>query len=115
MGRPVATSTPVRRRRGLSLVEVLICVAIGSMLLLSVGVAFRGSFNSYKDAQQRGHMLNDARGFMSRVTADIRMCDSAAPYDTTSATWTNEKSQFASGQVPGNTASGLGGSGVLGI
>ncbi|HUO10618.1 MAG TPA: prepilin-type N-terminal cleavage/methylation domain-containing protein [Phycisphaerae bacterium] len=107
-----------RPRRGLGLVEVLLCVAIGSMLLTAVAVAFRASFNSYKDSQQRGQMLNSARGCMSRITGDIRMSDAADVYDTTTATYNNEHSEFNALQVPGNTAAGLpstGGSGVLGI
>ncbi len=108
----------IRRRAGLGLVEVMICVTIGSMLLTSVAVAFKGSFNSYKDSQERGQMLNSARSFMSRITGDIRMCDSAAPYDPVTATTTTENGQFNSGTMPGSTQSGLasaGGSGVVGI
>jgi prepilin-type N-terminal cleavage/methylation domain-containing protein len=115
---PNKSSTASRRRRGLSLVEVMLCTAIGAMLLTSVAVAFKSSFNSYKDSQQRGQMLNAARGFMYRITSDIRMCDSAAPYDASTTTSATENSQFSSGEIPGNTAAGLpsaGGSGVIGI
>ena len=107
-----------RRRRGLSLVEVMLCAGIGAMLLTSVAVAFRSSFNSYKDSQQRGQMLNAARGFMYRITSDIRMCDSAAPYDPNATTLSTENAEFSSGQVPGSTKAGLpsaNGSGTIGI
>jgi Tfp pilus assembly protein PilW len=113
------TSPSLRRsRRGLSMVEVLMCVTIGAMLLTSVAVAFRSSFNSYKDSQQRGQMLNAARGVMYRITSDIRMCDSAAPYDPNATVLATENTQFSSGKVPGSPTPGLsgaGGSGVLGI
>ena len=115
---PLSSNQRRRAPRGLSLVEVLLCVSIGAMLLTAVAVAFRSSFNSYKDSQQRGQMLNSARSFMSRITADIRMSDSAAPYDPTPATTTTENSQFFSGKVPGNVTAGLpsaGGTGVIGI
>jgi hypothetical protein len=115
---PPITTHRRRAPRGLGLVEVLMCVSIGAMLLTAVAVAFKSSFNSYKDSQQRGQMLNSARGFMSRITADIRMCDSAAPYDPTPATNTTETSQFLSGQVPGTPTPGLlsaGGTGIIGI
>lgn len=108
----------LRSLRGLSLVEVLLCVAIGAMLLTSVAVAFRASFNSFKDSQQRGQMLNAARSFMNRITADIRMCDAAAPYDPTSAVSNAENSQFNNQIVPGYPNAGLssaGGSGTIGI
>jgi prepilin-type N-terminal cleavage/methylation domain-containing protein len=106
------------RHRGLSLVEVMLCTAIGAMLMTSVAVAFKSSFNSYKDSQQRGQMLNAARGFMYRITSDIRMCDSAAPYDPTVATANTETTQFNTGKVPGSVTAGLpsaGGTGVIGI
>jgi Tfp pilus assembly protein PilW len=118
-------ATP-RLRRGLGLVEVLLCVAIGAMLLTAVAVAFRASFNSYKDSQQRGQMLNSARSLMSRITADIRMSDAVhdathslpAPYDITTSVWTSESNQWLAGNVPGNPTAGLptaGGSGIQGI
>ena len=111
-------SPSVRARRGLSLVEVLLCVSIGAMLLTSVAVAFNASFNSYKDNQQRGQMLNSGRGCMSRITGDIRMSDTALPYDPVSATNTSETAQFNAVTMPGNPTAGLpsaGGSGVMGI
>ncbi len=112
------SNLPLRRIGGLSLIEVMACVVIGSMLLTSVAVAFRGSFNSYKDGQQRGQMLNSVRGFMARITSDIRMSDSAAPYDITPLISTSENAQFNGQIVPGNPTAGLsgaGGSGVAGI
>lgn len=106
------------KRRGLSLVEVLICASLGSMLLTAVGMAFRASFNSYKDAQQRGQMVNSVRGLVARMAADVRMCDSALPYDNNLVICNAETSQFKSGTVPGNPVSGYsatGGSGSIGI
>ena len=66
-----------RARRGLSLVEVLLCASIGAMILTAVAIAFRASFNSYKDNQQRGQMLNSVRGCVYSMTEDIRMSDVA--------------------------------------
>src|SRR5271168_3634082 len=105
-------SEPIQRahrrvRRGLSMVEVLICVSIGAMLLTSVALAFRSSFNSYKDSQQRGQMLNCAREFMSHITSDVRMCDSAAPYDPTATVNTTVVNQFNGGQMPGSPTAGF--------
>jgi hypothetical protein len=106
------------RRRGLGLVEVLLCLSISSMLLTAVALAFRASFNSFKDSQQRGQIINSARGGLYQITADIRAADSIAPYDPTASVTTSENTQFASQIVPGNPTGGLpsaGGSGVLGI
>jgi hypothetical protein len=88
------------------------------MLLTAVAVAFQGSFNSYKDAQERGHLLNAGRDLMYRIINDIRMADSAGPYDPTSTTFSTLKGQFASQIVPGSPTAGpssAGGSGCLGI
>ena len=109
---------PRARIRGLSLVEVLLCLAISSMLLTAVGVAFLASFNSYQDAQQRGQMLNAARSGLYQMTADIRAADAVAPYDTTGSVSLNENTLFNSQVVPGNPTPGLpsaGGSGVCGF
>jgi len=107
------------RRRGLSLVEVLLCASIGAMILTAVAIAFRASFNSYRDNQQRGQMLNSVRGCIYSMTEDIRMSDVAWPYDLNTTTYNTENSQYSSQYlVPGSTASGLasaGGSGVTGI
>jgi hypothetical protein len=107
-----------RIRRGLGLIEVLLCVTISSLLLSAVAFAFRASFNSFKDAQQRGQMLNSVRGGLYQITADIRAADAAAPYDPTSSIAALENSQFNNQVVPGNPTPGLpsaGGTGVLGI
>jgi hypothetical protein len=88
------------------------------MLLTAVAFAFRGSFNSYKDAQQRGQLLDAGRDFMFHLVNDIRMADSAGPYDPNVTTFNTEKTQFASQVVPGSPVSGppsSGGSGVIGI
>jgi Tfp pilus assembly protein PilW len=107
-----------RRRRALGLIEVLACVAISSMLLTAVAFAFKGSFNSYKDAQERGQLLNAGRNLMYRLVNDIRMADSAGPYDANATTFTTLKNQFASQIVPGSPTAGppsTGGSGCTGI
>lgn len=116
-GRRGHVRTPARR--GLSLVEVLLCASIGAMILTAVAVAFRASFNSYRDNQQRGQMLNSVRGCLYKMTEDIRNCDVAWPYDPNSTVYNTENSQFGTQYiVPGNPTSGMssaGGSGVLGI
>ena len=107
-----------RRHWGLGLVELLICLSISSVLLTSVGVAFLGSVNCQRDAQERGQLLNAGRSCMYRIMSDVRMCDAAGPYDPTSSVNSTETGQFANVQVPGAPTpgpQGAGGSGVLGI
>jgi hypothetical protein len=107
-----------RARPGLGLVEVLLCVTISSALVTGVAMAFRASFNSFKDAQQRGQVLNAARGGLYQITADIRSADSVAPYDRLTGITASENNQFNGQVVPGNPTPGLpsaGGTGVQGI
>ncbi len=108
-----------RKPRGLSLVEVLLCASIGAMILTAVAIAFRASFNSYRDNQQRGQMLNSVRGCLYSITEDIRNSDVAWPYDLTTAVSNTENTEFSTQYVvPGNPTSGMssaGGTGVAGI
>jgi Tfp pilus assembly protein PilW len=105
-------------RRGLGMVELLVCLGISSMLLTAVGFAYLGSFNSYRDSQERGQMLNLGRGFMNQIISDIRMCDGGGPYDPDSTVNSVETLQFADLSIPGNPTAGppsAGGSGAIGI
>jgi hypothetical protein len=105
-------------RRGLGLVEVVLCVSISSVLFTGVAMAFRSTFNSFKDGQQRVQMLNSARSGLYAIIADIRASDSAAPYDANSSINADETTQFNDQLVPGNPTPGLpsaGGTGVRGI
>ncbi|HVX85144.1 MAG TPA: hypothetical protein VH253_10050 [Phycisphaerae bacterium] len=114
--RPLAASS--RRPSALSIIELLACLIISSLLLTSVAMAFRSSFNSYKDAQQRGQLLNAGRDLMYHLISDIRMCDSAGPYDPSTTVNASIQSEFAAQIVPGYPLSGpstSGGSGVAGI
>ena len=111
-------SATCRTRRGLGLFELLACLSISSMLLTAVAVAYKTSFNSYRDSQQRGQMLNSGRGVLSMMVGDIRRADAAGPYDPSSTVTTNENTQFNNQIVPGTPNSGMpssGGSGVIGI
>jgi hypothetical protein len=113
-----ARSASNRARRGLGLVELLICASIGSMLLTAVGIAYNASFNSYRDNQQRGQMLNSGRDFMSDIIADVRMSDAGGPYDPGASVMSTENTQFNNIVVPGNPSSGpasAGGSGTIGV
>ena len=111
------TSLP-RRRRGLGAVELLVCLSISSILLTSVAITYNASFNSYKDAQERGQLLNQGRSALYQIMRDIRMSDAAGPYDPSASITTQENTQFTALTVPGYPTSGppgSGGSGVIGI
>jgi len=107
-----------RRARGLSLVEILLCLGIGSMLLTALGVTFFASFNSYRDGLERGQLLNAGRTFLGTITRDTRMSDSHNAYDSDGTRCGVVQNQFVSGIMPGYPTSGLsaaGGSGVVGL
>jgi prepilin-type N-terminal cleavage/methylation domain-containing protein len=103
------------RRRGLGMVELMICLSISSLLLTFVAMTFQSSFNSYRDSQERGQMLNAARGAMKQIIEDIRMADAGGPYDPNASTMSNENTQFNSQTMPGSPTPGVGGSGTIGI
>ncbi len=104
-----------RRRAGLSLIEVLVCLMISTMLLTAMGVTYVASFNSYRDAQERGGLIAQGRGVMRHMLADIRMSDVHGPYDPASATLSTEQAQFNLQIMPGTPTSGLPGSGGTGV
>lgn len=108
-----------RRRRGLGLVELLICLSISSMILTATGAAFYGSFNSYRETMARGQMNAMGRSALTTIMRDVRMSDTHGPWDQNATMLQTEtNSQFGMGQMPGNPTPGLpsaGGSGALGI
>ncbi len=109
---------PPAPRRGLGIAELLVCLVISSMLLTAVAMAYQASFNSFRDSQERGQMLNTGRGFMTEVIQDIRMSDAGGPYDPSASISSTETSQFGNQIVPGNPTSGpsgSGGSGTIGV
>ena len=64
------------RRRGLTLVEMLLALAIVAMLLAAVAVAMNGSFISMRENDRILAMAQTARWNLSRIVADIRTADS---------------------------------------
>lgn len=66
-------------RRGVGLVELLIALAISSMLLTAVGVALDASFLSYKVNQEQSTLTQRARLTMHRILTSVRQCDAHAP------------------------------------
>lgn len=63
---------PSSIRRGFTLVECLIGLAISAMLLAAIAVAFDASVTSYVDNEDMFWAINNARGAMARMTTQIR-------------------------------------------
>ena len=64
---------------GFTIVELLISLAIASMLLASIAVAINASIINYRENEDMFKVLNSARQAMLRITSDIRTADSADP------------------------------------
>lgn len=84
--KPLSRSRPRRvRRRGLSLVELLIALAIISALLTATGVALDVSFKAYAIATQSASTQSSSRLLTNRLLTNIRNAVSHAPLDMTTA------------------------------
>lgn len=76
-----------RNRRGVGLVELLIALAICSMLLTAVAMALDASFLSYRVNQEQSALNQKARLTMHRILTNVRQCEAHAP--ATSSLLTN--------------------------
>ncbi len=63
---------PSSIRRGFTLVECLIGLAISAMLLAAIAVAFNASVTSYAENEDMFWTINNARGTLARMTTQIR-------------------------------------------
>ena len=86
-----------RRARGLAYVELMIALAIGSMLLIATAVATDASFRAYQVNQEQSSLLQRARIAMERMTTVIRTTGMQYPDSLTA------QSQFASGSIVDDT------------
>ena len=68
---------PVRRfRSGLSLSEVLISLAITSMLLTAIAAAFQSSSSVIENNDKFFRATQSARVALNQITTEVRRCDS---------------------------------------
>lgn len=61
-----------RRRRGVSLIELMIALAITAVLLTAVAAAFDAGFDSYKENQQLADAVQSGRILIHRITSQAR-------------------------------------------
>lgn len=90
-----------RHRRGLALIELLLCASISVMLLTATGVAFKASVMAYRDNTDRNMLLSQGRVAMRQMIAEIRQADQHSPIND--ATVTNAITLFAQGQTTENS------------
>jgi prepilin-type N-terminal cleavage/methylation domain-containing protein len=60
------------RRRGFTVVECLIGLAISALLLAAVAVAFSASLTTYSENERMFWSINSARQALSRMTSQLR-------------------------------------------
>ncbi|HVT83063.1 MAG TPA: hypothetical protein VHM90_20665 [Phycisphaerae bacterium] len=92
---------PPARRRGLALIEVLICSSISAMLLTATAVAFRSSVMAYRDNNDRNIMVSEGRIAMRQIIQEIRQADSHGAINDTAVP--NATSLFKAGTVVENS------------
>jgi Tfp pilus assembly protein PilW len=88
------------RRRGLALIEVLICSSIAAMMLTATAIAFRASVGAYRDNSDRNILLSHGRIAMRQLINEIRQADVHGPVND--ADVPNADALFASGLTTEN-------------
>jgi prepilin-type N-terminal cleavage/methylation domain-containing protein len=83
VARPAATD---RSRAGVTIMEMMIAVAISSLLLASVGIAIDASFKANTANQDQSHLTQRSRLAMNRIVTDIRGTVAHAPIDPQAVT-----------------------------
>ena len=88
-----ARRAPSGRRRGLAVIELLIALAIGSMILVTVAYCVDAAFRAYSINQEQSDLMQRSRLAMHRVLTAIRTTDAHEPADALA------KAAFESGIV----------------
>jgi prepilin-type N-terminal cleavage/methylation domain-containing protein len=81
------------RRRGVTILELLIALSISALLLLATAVAVDASVRAYKNNQEQSSLIQRSRIAIDRLTTVIRTTKDHQPYSATAA------SGFKNGQV----------------
>jgi prepilin-type N-terminal cleavage/methylation domain-containing protein len=84
--RPAALARP--RRRGLSLVEVMISLAITSMLLTAIAAAFHSSTQVITENDEFFRATQAARVSLNQMLTEVRRADAVAARDQNVASFT---------------------------
>jgi len=66
-------------QRGFSLAELLLALAIASILLIAVAVAFNASVINYCENEDAFRTINNARQALFRITSQLRTADAVEP------------------------------------
>ena len=66
-------------RCGFTIVELLLALAIASILLAAVATAFNASVINYRENEDIFKAINSARGALLRITSQLRTADAVDP------------------------------------
>ena len=66
-------------RRGFTIIECLLGLAISAMLLTAVAVAFNASVINYRENEDMFWTMNNARQALARMTSQLRTGDNVLP------------------------------------
>jgi prepilin-type N-terminal cleavage/methylation domain-containing protein len=64
---------------GFTIVELLVALAIASILLAAVATAFNASIINYRENEDIFKAINSARGALLRITSQLRTADAVDP------------------------------------
>ncbi len=64
---------------GFTIVELLVALAIASILLAAVATAFNASIINYRENEDIFKAINSARGALLRITSQLRTADAVEP------------------------------------
>jgi prepilin-type N-terminal cleavage/methylation domain-containing protein len=64
---------------GFTIVELLLALAIASVLLAAVATAFNASIINYRENEDIFNAINSARGALLRITSQLRTADAVDP------------------------------------
>jgi len=68
-----------RHKTGFTIAELLLALAIASMLLVAVAVAFNASAINFRENEEIFRVVNNARQSLFRMTTQIRTADAVDP------------------------------------
>ena len=68
-----------KNKAGFTVAELLLALAIASMLLVAVAVAFNASATNYRENEDIFRVMNSARQALFRITSQLRTADAVDP------------------------------------
>ncbi|WP_082585915.1 PilW family protein [Hydrogenophaga sp. Root209] len=90
---------PVRRQRGLSLIELLVSIAIGLVILTAIGTAYLNTTNTTRQRENQAELNDPARNVMRMLKQNLMQAGYVDIFDLDATT---SRAQAATLFMPGN-------------